>query len=386
MSERERLIEEVEAEVAKLSTDAARNVAARPTLEKIAADSGMSRTKFKRLYDILYRNGPGGGKFLSLPFDQRVEHGVGHQFKWERSADLESVIELANKGCFSALVLSMGESEKMQNAIKPDLPLIIKIDGHFRTGSLKDVPYYRHTNMGDVRRAYNAGADAIGLTFYVGNEAMQEDVERIAEVVGAANDYHLPVVIWAYARGPLPEKVGADSLYWCHNAVSYSQTMGADIIKTKFPAPAKDIKAYEQMLFGPEGAEGFRKGAKGGFVESKMKEGAWGYWVLEQPKDPAVGFTHEEHVRRMRLLMRAADRAFVVVSGGPKVSGTAEEELTKTTRVVMDAGAEGRIIGRNFWGVPIEEGLRLNQVVIDTMADSAYERPLKDPRFTLQYK
>jgi len=380
------LVEEVEEQVAKLPTDAATNVAARPTLETVAADGAISRTKLKRLYAMLYGNGPGSGKFLSLPFDQRVEHGVGHQFKWERSAQLDAVVELANKGNFSALVLSMGEAEKMQNAIRPDLPLIIKVDGHFRTGSLKEVPYYRHANLGDVGRAYDVGADAVGLTFYVGNEEMQQDCERIAEIVAAARDYHLPVVIWAYPRGPFPDRVGVDSLYWCHNAVSYAQTMGADIVKTKFPEPVKDIKAYEHMLFGEKGAEGFRNGEKGskGFVEAKMKEAAWGYWVLEHPQDPEAGFTHEDHVRRLALLMRAADRVFVVFSGGPKVSGSAEEELTKTTKIVMDAGAEGRIIGRNFWGVPIESGLALNQVVTDAMADPVYDRKLKDPRFTLE--
>ncbi len=381
MSEREELIQDVERQISNLSTDPATNVANRPTLEDIAADQGMSRAKFNRLYNILYNCGPGEGKFLSLPFDQRVEHGAGHQFKWDRGARLDSVVELANKGDFSALVLSMGETEKMQNRIKPDIGVICKMDGHFRVGSSEEVPFHRHTNFGSVKRALDAGADAIGLTFYVGSQNMQEDIERISEVVEEAHYYQLPVVIWAYARGPMPGRVGVDSLYWCHMAVSAAQSVGADVVKTKFPSATSDIDAYEHMLFGDEGAEGFKNGGGKGFVSAKMKEGAWAYWQLEQAQNPEAGFTHEEHVRRMNLVMQAADRAFVVVSGGPKAGGSAEETLVESTRAVMDAGGEGRIIGRNFWGVPIEEGLRLQNVVSDVMADEKYDRELTGPRF-----
>jgi len=385
MGEREKLMEDVERQIENISTDGAENVANRPTLQDVASDAGMPRGRIQKLYSILYGKGPGEGRFLSLPFDQRVEHGVGHQFKWDRAAELESVVELANKGCFSGVVLSMGEAERMQNAIKPDLPLIVKMDGHFRTASKEEVPFNRHANLGDVKRAFDAGADAIGLTFYVGGKDMQEDVERISKVVSEAHKYHLPVVIWAYARGPMPNRVGADSLYWCHMGVSAAQSAGADIVKTKFPAPADDKAAYEHMLFGEKGAEGYKNGDTSceGFVETKMEEGAWAYWVLEQAENPDQGFSHEEHVKRMNVVMQAADTTFVVVSGGAKAGATAEEKLRETTRIVMDAGAEGRIIGRNFWGVPVEEGLRLNEVVTETMDQEQYERDLTEPRFNV---
>ena len=384
MGDRQELIEDVNRQIAEIPTTAEENVANRPTLEDIAADAGMSRARVQKLYSILYGKGPGAGRFLSLPFDQRVEHGAGHQFKWDRSAQLDSVVELGNKGCFSALVLSMGEAERVQHAIQPDLPLIVKMDGHFRTADKDTVPFNRHANLGDVKRCFDAGADAIGLTFYIGGKDMQQDVERLGKIVSEAHKYHLPVVIWAYSRGPLPGKVGADSLYWCHMGVSAAQSVGADIVKTKFPAPASDVDAYEKMLFGEKGADGFKNGEAGsdGFIEAKMAEGAWAYWQLEQP-DEGDSFSHEKHVKRMNVVMKAADTTFVVVSGGPKAGGSAEEKLTKTTKIVMDAGAEGRIIGRNFWGVPIEEGLRLNDVVTDVMSDDKYERNLKGERFNV---
>jgi DhnA family fructose-bisphosphate aldolase class Ia len=61
---------------------------------------------------MFYVNGPGRGKFLGLPFDQRVEHGAGHMAKWERSAEPDAVIELANEGEVSVLVLPLREAKK----------------------------------------------------------------------------------------------------------------------------------------------------------------------------------------------------------------------------------------------------------------------------------
>jgi len=40
----------------------------------------------------------------------------------------------------------------------------------------------------------------------------------------------------------------------------------------------------------------------------------------------------------------------------------------------MEAGGEGRIIGRNFWGVPIEEGLDLANAVAAVMQQDKYRR------------
>ena len=97
-----------------------KNVQKRPTLETIASEGNLGRPRMAELYRMFYVNGPGHGTMLSLPFDQLVEHGVGHTFKWARSADPRAIIELGNRGCFSALALSIGQAEKYQNLIRPD--------------------------------------------------------------------------------------------------------------------------------------------------------------------------------------------------------------------------------------------------------------------------
>lgn len=348
--------------MAEISSDVKENVSGRPTLCQMSKDGSVGRGRFKRLYQMFYAQGPGKGKFLGLPFDQRVEHGAGHMAKWEHSAEPDAVIKLANEGGVSALVLPLREAEKYQSLIAPTVPLIVKLDGHFRVGSDQDVPYPRHTSYGSpkmmIHKALELGADAVGMTFYIGSEATMEDVERIGRIVEEAHHWGLPVVIWGYARGPLPEKVGVDSLYWCHNAVAAAEDLGADIVKTKFPRPAKDLAAYKEML---------EK-----FVKPKVPEAPEMYLSVEPEQGEDIPY--ELHVKRMNLVTSPAKRTLVVVSGGPKLGKDPENQLIDTTKIVMDGGAEGRIIGRNFWGRPMEEAKRFIQIVSEVMQDSKYNR------------
>ncbi|MBE0478143.1 hypothetical protein IBX65_03350 [Candidatus Aerophobetes bacterium] len=354
--------------MARISSNAQKNIAERPDLSQISTDGNIGRGRRKKLYEMFYQHGPGRGTFLGLPFDQRVEHGAGHVAKWERSAEPDAVIELANKAGVSALVLPLRTAAKYQSLICPWVPLIVKLDGHFRVASNEEVSYPRHACYGDSRMmiytALEMGATAVGLTFYIGGEETMEDVERIGEIVEEAHDASLPVVIWAYARGPLPERVGADSLYWCHNAVAAAEDLGADVVKTKFPRPARNIDAYKDMLQN--------------FVKAKMPEAPEMYLDLEPENEHSISY--ELHVRRMNLVVGPARRTFVVVSGGPKLGKDPEKELEETTRIVMDAGAEGRIIGRNFWGRPTEEAQRLIQVVTNVMQDARYDREKRNSR------
>jgi class I fructose-bisphosphate aldolase len=348
-----------------------KNISIRPTLETIARDGSLGRARTAELYNMFYTHGPGYGTMLSLPFDQLVEHGIGHTLKWERAADPRAVIELANRGNFSALALSIGQAEKYQNLIRPDLPLIIKVDGHFLIG--KEVYYPRHSNMATVERAVAAGANAIGFTFYIGGEETEEDVERVAELTDFSHKYGKPVFMWAYARGPLPEKMGADSLYWCAQGISAAESIGVDVVKQKYPAPAKDKEVYTKNLSQVDG--------KKGYFSAKMPEVS-GLLELE-PNDPA-DIPYELHVKRLNFLTYVAPNTLKIMSGGPKFKDP-KKDLIETTRAVMDSGNEGRIVGRNFWGRPVNEALELNSVIVDLMRDKKYQRELTEPRFTGKY-
>ena len=114
-------------------------IAGRPRLERLFH---LGRGRLEKMYKMLYDRGPGGGTFLSLPFDQLVEHGALHTFKWEKSsreqiqvtgrgsADPRTVIELANRGDFSAIVLHPGIVDKYSDLLRLGVPLIYQVDGH----------------------------------------------------------------------------------------------------------------------------------------------------------------------------------------------------------------------------------------------------------------
>lgn len=351
-----------------LSTDVKVNVAKRPSLERIAYEGAITRPRITELYSMFYKHGPGNGLMLSLPFDQLIEHGIGHMLKWERAADTKSVIELANRCDFSALALSIGQAEKYQNLIRPDLPLIVKVDGHFLIG--KDVPYPRHSNLSSVERAVEAGANAIGLTFYLGGEETERDAERCSRIVEKAHKFGKPVFAWMYTRGPLPEAMGEDSLYWCSQGISAGESIGADVVKQKFPMPARNFQEYKKNLI--------EQDKKKGYLFSKMPE------VSELLKlEPENGEIDEEmHVKRLSFLAGVAPNTLKIISGGPKAEG---EGLLRVLKMIIDAGLEGQIIGRNLWGRPIDEAVPLYNQMIDLMRNPVYARVLNEPRFTGKY-
>jgi class I fructose-bisphosphate aldolase len=361
-----------------IEIDVESNVKVRPTIDLVNSNEEIQ----ERLYEMFYEYGPGHGTFLSLPFDQIVEHGPSYQLGWRFKKDSNevenilrrgygcgdprTVLKLAKKGNYSALVLHPGIARKyweqmigeISNDDEFDVPLIYKIDGHVLVPANPSIP----SVIGSLDDAAELGATAIGMSFYMGSEETERDMERIAKLIEEAHEYGLPAVVWAYPRGPGINDMGADSLFWVHYAVAVAESLGADIIKTKFPKPVTDEKKRELY---------FNYIDK---LRSKKKIEA-----IEQYKklEPELGekIAPELHTYRVKIVLDAASRTFVVFSGGPKKEGDPKTKLVEETKIIMDAGGEGRIIGRNFWGVPLEEGLELTRTVAEVMTQPQYRRP-----------
>ena len=344
--------------IKNLSSSPFENARERPTLKKISKDGSLGRARTAELYKMFYSSGPGNGTMLSLPFDQLVEHGIGHHLNWENSAESEYVIRLANEGCFSAIALSIGQAEKYQTQIKPDLPLIVKVDGHLSIGD--EVSNNRQSMMSSIERAVQAGANAIGFTFYVGGKDTQEDMERVSRIVEESHKYGKPTFMWAYARGPLPKKMGEDSLYWCSQGVSLAESLGVDVVKQKFPMPLKNTDSHPNIIDAYHG---------GLAVFSKSMPNVLQLMELE-PEGKECPY--DLHVRRASFLGKVAPRTLVIVSGGP--TSTDPTKVVNTLEMVMDAGLEGQIVGRNLWGIPIPQALELNERLVKVMRKDVYRR------------
>jgi len=330
------------------------------------------------LYRMFYLHGPGAGTFLGLPFDQLVEHGPAHGFKWDRCAEPRSIIELANRGRFSALVLSVCLAQKYQHDFDHDIPLIVKLDGHFCIGKANGANYPRHTMFGSIEDALKVGATAVGLSFYLGSEQTGEDVERVAKIREEAHNNGLPLVLWSYPRGSLFDAIGADSLFACHYAVSAAESLGADVVKIKFPSVVKPKQRDEYKKFiKEEYSKKIPEAVRYLELEPDKEEFAdYEKKMKEENKEPNFDslFDRARHIERAKIVVGAATRTFVIFSGGLRIEENPEDALVESTEIIMAADAEGRIVGRNFWGVPIEESLKYAEAVAKVMKRNKYKR------------
>ena len=70
------------------------------------------------------------------------------------------MIELANKGNLSAMVLHPGIVDKYQDLLRPDITLIYKVDGHMTIPQNPPIPAI----IGSVKGALRLGAAAVGMS------------------------------------------------------------------------------------------------------------------------------------------------------------------------------------------------------------------------------
>jgi len=175
---------------------------------------------------------------------------------------------------------------------------------------------------GRVEDGVRLGADAVGYTLYVGSPRQDEDFNQLTAVRAECDRYGMPLIVWSYPRGDAIEKKGGrDSLFAVDYAARVAAELGADVIKLNVPtfdqkAKESSPKPYNEMVL--------------------------------------------EYRAAVEKVVRSAGQAFVLFSGGSKVS---DADLLDKARLVMEAGATGLIFGRNMWQRPIAEGLRLTNEI-----------------------
>jgi len=287
----------------------------RPSLEGMSVAHG----KRARLYRMLYEHGPGHGTILALPTDQGLEHGPVDFLPNPPSENPDFQIRLAIDGGFSAVAFHYGIAARYLPPYAGQVPLILKINGK------TDIPPSDRAFSGLTGRVEDGvrlGADAVGYTLYVGSPRQDEDFNQLTAVRAECDRYGMPLIVWSYPRGDSIEKKGGrDSLFAVDYAARVAAELGADVIKLNVPtfdqkANESSPKPYNEMVL--------------------------------------------EYRAAVEKVVRSAGQAFVLFSGGSKVS---DADLLDKARLVMEAGATGLIFGRNMWQRPIAEGLRLTNEI-----------------------
>lgn len=273
---------------------------------------GLSAGKKTRLRRILYQHGLRNGTALFLPYDQGLEHGPRDFFANQAASDPKYVIGLALEGGFNGIAIQIGLAEKFYWDYAGEIPLVLKLNGKTDIPSAIDPLSPVNATVEDAVRL---GADAVGYTLYVGTPMQAADFAQYRRVRADARRLGMPLIVWAYPRGPaIDGKGGKDSFYAVDYAARTASELGADVVKVNFPHPEKRFDVPEPYL---------------------------------------AGFSSQEAID---AVVRSANRTLLLVSGGERAG---DEAMLEKARQSMEAGAAGLIFGRNVWQRSHDASLRL---------------------------
>ena len=248
-----------------------------------------------------------GGRAMILAYDQGFEHGPRDFLDNPQSSNFEYILEIAQRGKFTGIVIHAGLAEKYQSEIKDaDVPLILKLNGTTELYTEED-PY--SPQLRSVEDAIALGATAVGYTVYTGSKYGDLMHREFAGVVREAHARGIPVIGWMYPRGK--------SLF---DRKSASRTFKIALEEHEHGSLAIDetrsIVAY-----------GARIGLELGADMVKVK------------------YTGSPDT--FRWVVRCAAPTKVVMSGG--VVTKTDEEFLSRVEAALAAGAAGLAVGRNIW-------------------------------------
>jgi len=167
------------------------------------------------------------GKALFLAYDQGLEHGPA-DFD-EESVNPLQVLEIAEGGFFTGLILQKGIAEKCFFNKNYQVPLIVKLNG--KTNLVKDEDPYS-PQICSVAEALSYGAAAVGYTIYIGSEHEPKMTAEFGKIEQEAEEAGIPVIAWMYPRGRnIPDEKDPKIIAY---AARVGLELGADIIKIRY--------------------------------------------------------------------------------------------------------------------------------------------------------
>lgn len=292
-----------------------------PTLDLLDLPPG----KRTRMHRLLYGHGPGHGTMMVLPLDQGLEHGPTDFFPHPPAVDPSYQFELAEAGGFSAIALGIGLAEKYMRKHAGRVPLILKLNGKT---NIPDDGDATSPLFASVEDAVRLGADAVGVTLYMGSPRQDQELRQLQAVRADCERYGMPLMLWSYPRGSaIDAKGGKGTLYAQDYAARVALEVGADIVKLHEPDANRDN--------------------------------------VPAPYDTL----DEDAATRTRRVVRSAGRTMVLFSGG--VKNDDDEAVLRKVGQYMDAGATGVMFGRNMWLRPFDEAVALTRRVHAIMQEHA---------------
>lgn len=280
----------------------------------------------------------GTGYLSILPVDQGIEHSGGASFaKNPAYFDPENIVRLAIEGGCNAVASTYGVLGSVARKYAHKIPFIVKINHN----ELLTYPNKADQIMyGTVQQAFDMGAAAVGATIYFGSENSSRQIIEVSEAFAHAHELGMATILWCYLRNSAFKKdkdyhVSADLT---GQANHLGVTIEADIIKQKLPEN------------------------NGGYLA--LNSGDSSYGKLDKRIYDNLTTDHPIDLTRYQVANCYMGRAGLINSGG--ASGSNDFADAAMTAVVNKrAGGSGLISGRKAFQRPMEEGIKLLNLIQD---------------------
>src|SRR5438067_5667543 len=291
------------------------------------------------LFDHGRLNGTG---YLSiLPVDQGIEHSAGASFAPNPIYfDGENIVKLAIEGGCNAVASTLGVLGSVCRKYAHKIPFLVKVN---HNEFLSYPNKYDQIMFGQVEQAFDMGAVAVGATIYFGSDQSDRQIQEVSEAFFHAHELGLVTILWCYLRNSAFKTADKDyhlAADLTGQANHLGVTIQADIIKQKLP---DTNGGYTALKFGKTDKR----------VYSQLTPG-----------------DHPIEMTRYQLANCYLGRSPLINSGG--ASGQHDfAEAARTAVINKRAGGMGLISGRKAFQRPMEEGIKLLNLIQDVYLDKS---------------
>ena len=307
-------------------------------VDRVVAASDRSPMVMRNLQTIFGTGRLANTGYVSiLPVDQGIEHTAGASFAPNPIYfDPANIVELAIEGGCNAVASTLGVLGSVSRKYAHKIPFLLKLNHN----ELMTYPNkYDQISFASIDQAFNMGAVAVGATIYYGSAESNRQIVEITQAFEYAHSLGLVTVLWAYLRN---SDFKADKDYHASadltgQANHLAATIQADIVKQKQP---QNNGGFNAIKFG------------------KTHPKVYSDLSSDHPID----------LTRYQVVNCFMGRAGLINSGG--ASGSNDfAQAAKTAVINKRAGGMGLISGRKAFQRPMDEGVKILNLIQDVYSD-----------------
>jgi class I fructose-bisphosphate aldolase len=311
-------------------------------IDRVFSQTDRSPVVLRNFQTILNTGRLAGTGYVSIfPVDQGVEHSAGSSFAVNPLYfDPENIVKLAYEGGCNCVTSTLGVLGSVARKWAHKIPFMVKLN---HNEFLSYPNRYDQVMFASVEQAFEMGAIAVGATVYFGSEESTRQIQEVSAAFARAHELGMVTVLWCYTRNPAFKTKDVDY----HTAADLSSqanhlgvTIEADIIKQKMPE------------------------TNGGYLALKYGK--------THPKvySDLIPGDHPIEMTRYQLANCYMGRIGLINSGGASTANDFEESV-RTAVINKRAGGMGLILGRRAFQRPMDEGVKLLNVLQDVYLDKS---------------